>query len=258
MLFSENLNHWFKKRNNVLIQKLLDQLDWRIFLALSITFLWIGSGTYYLTVKIGWDDFFNQPLESLGGFLEGAFAPLAFLWLVIGFFLQQKELSKNTEVIQKQHIEMQKSAQHAAIQATSIQASVLHSQQQSFIRIYEMVRVTLGAVVGMLYMSSQGPRGAGLIDSEETVNLWAEMVRGDAEMFSRRFLFLNGSDKEDMCDLLYGTEIRASHSKNFVRQYSRLIDSAKECDPDGMLLDVIHGSAHGRLYVLMLEYQTKD
>ena len=242
----------------MLIQKWLDQLDWRIFLALSITFLWIGSGTYYLSVKIGWDEFFNQPLESLGGFLEGAFAPLAFLWLVIGFFLQQKELSKNTEVIQKQHIEMQKSAQHSAIQANSIQASVLHSQQQSFIRIYEMVRVALGTVVGMLYISSQGPGGVGLINSDEMVGLWAEMVNGDTEMFSRRFLFLNASDEENMYDLLFGTEIRASHSNNFVRQYARLIDAARDCDPDGMLLDAIHGSAHGRLYAVMLAHKKND
>ena len=41
---------------------------------------------------IGWDRFISQPADALGGFLEGAFAPLAFLWLVVGFFLQQRQL----------------------------------------------------------------------------------------------------------------------------------------------------------------------
>lgn len=238
-----------------MIQNRLNELDWRAFLALSITFFWLGSGTYYLSMYIGWSAFFEQPLESLGSFLEGAFAPLAFLWLVIGFFLQQKELSKNTAAIQQQHVEMQKSQEHAALQAKSIQASALHSQQQSFIRIYEMVRVTLGSVVGMLYMSSQGPNGSGLLDSDETRQLWSEMVNGDAEMFTRRFLFMNASGEEDMQDLLYGTEIRARHCDNFVRQYARLIEVAKDCDPDGMLLDAIYGSAHGRFYEILLEYK---
>ena len=236
----------------------LEELDWRAFLALSITFFWLGSGTYYLSTRIGWTTFLQQPLESLGSFLEGAFAPLAFLWLVIGFFLQQKALTKNTAAIQQQHVEMQKSAEHAAIQANSIQASALHSQQQSFIRIYEMVRETLGSVIGMLYLSSQGPRGEGVIDSDETRQLWSEMVNGDAEMFTRRFLFMNASGEHDMHDLFYGTEIRARHCDNFVRQYKRLIDQAKECDPDGMLLDAIYGSAHGRLYEILLEYKKRS
>jgi hypothetical protein len=240
-------------RENVLIPKRLSELDWRLFLALSLTFFWLGSGAYYLTAHIGWDEFSKQPLDTLGSFLEGAFAPLAFLWLVVGFFLQQKELSKNNEAMHQQHIEMQKSAQHAAIQTSSIQISVQHSQQQSFIRMYEMVRVTLGSVVGMLYISSQGPRGVGLIDSDKMSKLWSEMVNGDAEMFSRRFLLLSATDKEDMYDLLYGTEIRARHSNNFVRQYARLIDGAKKCDPEGMLTDAICDSAHGRLYEIMLE-----
>lgn len=241
----------------MLIQKWLSELDWRLILALSITFFWLGSGTYYLTMHIGWSAFFAQPLESLGSFLEGAFAPLAFLWLVVGFFLQQSELSKNTEAIQKQHVEMQKSAQHAAIQASSIKDSVKHSQQQSFIRIYEMVKISLGSVVGMLYISSQGPGGSGAIDSDEMRRLWAEMVNGDAEMFTRRFLFLNASDEHDMQDLLYGTDIRARHTHNFIRQYARLLEGARSCDTDGMLIDAIYGSAHGRLYEVMIEY-SKD
>ncbi len=237
----------------MLIQKRQIDLDWRSLLALTITFFWLGSGVYYLSANIGWNAFFNQPLESLGSFLEGAFAPLAFLWLVVGFFLQQKELSKNTKAIQQQHVEMQKSAQHAAIQARSIQASAEHSEQQSFIRIYEMVRVTLGSVVGMLYMSSQGPRGEGLINSDEMIEMWGTMVNGDAELFTRRFLFLNASEESDMQDLLFGTEIRARHSENFICQYARLIEGARKCDPDGMLTDAIIGSAHGRLYEILVK-----
>jgi hypothetical protein len=234
-----------------LIQKLLKNLDWRLVLATTITLFWLGFGIFYLAVYIGWSQFFEQPLDSLGSFLEGAFAPLAFLWLVVGYFLQQKELSENTIAIQKQHIEMQKSAEHAAVQAASMQTSVLHSQQQSFIRIYEMVRVSLGSIVGMLFISSQGQTGAALITNDEITNLWSDMMSGDVELFARRFLFISGGDEQDMQELLYGTEIRTRHSHNFIRQFGRIIENAKACDPDGMLLDAICNSAHGRLYEII-------
>lgn len=94
-----------------------------------------------------------------------------------------------------------------------------------------------------------------MIDSDEMRQLWSEMVNGDAEMFTRRFLWLNSSGEQDMQDLLFGTEIRACHSNNFLCQFARLLEGAKKCDPEGMLLDAIRGSAHGRLYDVMLEYK---
>lgn len=239
---------------HIVISKIIRQLDWRLFLAMSITTFWLGFGLFYLGIVIGWDQFFSQPLESLGSFLEGAFAPLAFLWLVVGYFLQQKELAKNTAVIQQQHTEMQKSANNAALQATSIQASALHTQQQTFMRIYEMVRESMGGILGMLFISSQGGQGAGLVDNDGIAELWVEQVRGDPEVFTRRFLFINAAGEQDMMDLFYGTEIRTSHTQNFIRQYSRILEAAKACDPDLMIADAITASAHGLLYRIMIDY----
>ncbi|MEH6559250.1 MAG: hypothetical protein V7459_15310 [Oceanicoccus sp.] len=237
-----------------MILKIIRLLDWRLFLAMSLTTFWLGFGLFYLGAIIGWDQFFSQPLESLGSFLEGAFAPLAFLWLVVGYFLQQKELSKNTAVIQKQHAEMQKSADNAALQATSIQASALHTQQTTFLSIYEMVRGSMGATLGMLFISSQGSDGTGLVDSDGMAELWAEQVRGDPEVFTRRFLFMNAAGEQDMMDLFYGTEIRTIHTRNFMRQYDRIVNAAKACDPDLMIADAITATGHGLLYRVMIVY----
>ncbi|MEM8498372.1 MAG: hypothetical protein AAF542_10150, partial [Pseudomonadota bacterium] len=52
-------------------------LDWRLFLAIAITIFWLLGGSYYISSTIGWSQFLSQPLEALGSFLEGAFAPLA-------------------------------------------------------------------------------------------------------------------------------------------------------------------------------------
>ena len=67
--------------------------DWRLAFGLGITAAWIVMGLLYIANVVGWLDFVRQSAPDLGGFLEGAFAPLAFLWLVIGFFLQQRQLS---------------------------------------------------------------------------------------------------------------------------------------------------------------------
>lgn len=229
--------------------------DWRILLALSLTTIWLGAGVIYIGDQIGWQEFYVQPLESLGSFLEGAFAPLAFLWLVVGYFLQQKELSKNTEAIQRQHEEMRKSSEQAELQAQAIQAYAMHTQQQTFMRVHEAVRESLGGLVGLLYISSQGATGSGAVTGDAIAALWAEMSRGDPEIFSRKFLQLTAADEVDVHDLFYGTEIRSRHATNFIRQFERLIEAAKACDAEGMIVDAVLGSAHGLLYNVMLQYR---
>ena len=61
-------------------------LDWRVAFGLTVTLIWISAGMTYLLAIVGWDNFIHLPTADLGSFLEGAFAPLAFLWLVIGIF----------------------------------------------------------------------------------------------------------------------------------------------------------------------------
>ena len=84
--------------------------------------------------------------------------------------------------------------------------------------------------------------------------LWSDMVKGDVELFVRRFLFINAAEEQDMGDLLFGTEIRRRHSTNYICQFARLIENANACDPDGMLTDAICDSAFGRLYEIMVQF----
>lgn len=230
------------------------KVDWRIFMAMGITALWLGYWIYYLSVSVGWVSFLNKPIESLGSFLEGAFAPLAFLWLVVGYFLQQHELSRNTDAINQQHIEMSKSLEHAAIQSRSLEESSCYTQQQTFIQTYALVRETLGSVAGMLFISSQGESGNGSLNLEDLSALWSRAATGDPETFSRQLLGLNIRNEQNISDLLFGTEIRDRHSRNFMRQFRRLIDQADKCDSQGMLSEAVRTSAHGLLYNLMEEH----
>ena len=71
--------------------------DWRIWFGVSLTTFWLIVLSLYVSNTVGWANIGNAPIETVGNFLEGAFAPLAFLWLVIGYFLQKKELMQNTD-----------------------------------------------------------------------------------------------------------------------------------------------------------------
>jgi len=76
-----------------------ERFDWRIWLGLVLTVAWLALGSAYISASIGWARVGSVDAATLGNFLEGAFAPLAFLWLVIGYFLQRKELEQKTEAL---------------------------------------------------------------------------------------------------------------------------------------------------------------
>ena len=104
---------------NKIIQFIRDR-DWRIWLGLAITVLWIAGGLLYLARVTETSPGQNFGLEAVGSFLEGAFAPLAFLWLVLGLFIQQRELANNTEALR--HTSEQSAKQTQAIAATEMNA----------------------------------------------------------------------------------------------------------------------------------------
>jgi hypothetical protein len=224
---------------------------------MGLTGLWIALGVHYIWMVVGWQRFLAQPADGIGGFLEGGFAPLAFLWLVIGFFLQQHGLNENTEAIRLQYEAMQRNAEHAEEQARAIRANEMHARQDTFMEIAEMVRRQLGGIAGMLYMSSQAEVPSGLMEGT-LGRMWSQLNLGDPEVFSRALLVLCFSppeDVSDVSDLFYATPIRTRHCENFIRIFERLLHEAEDCDSSGIIREAVEGSAHGNLYRRMLEYR---
>ena len=125
-----------------------ERRDWRLTFSLVLTVGWVALGVIYISRIVGWRDFASQNAPSLGSFLEGAFAPLAFLWLVVGFFLQQRQLQDNTATIQLQLEQMRRSAEQAEIQARAIAADELHSRQDTFLRARLLVANQLAMISG--------------------------------------------------------------------------------------------------------------
>jgi len=131
-----------------------ERFDWRIWLGLVLTVAWLALGSAYISASIGWARVGSLDAATLGNFLEGAFAPLAFLWLVIGYFLQRKELEQNTEALRAQSLEIQRTADQAIIHSERMVASERHAHQEAFLRLADTVGHQLGAISGLLFVSS--------------------------------------------------------------------------------------------------------
>lgn len=80
-------------------------MDNRAKLALAATFGWIVGAASL--AGMNWEAFNELKLNEAGDFLAGAFAPLAFLWLIVGYFQQGDELKQNTEALRLQAEELQ-------------------------------------------------------------------------------------------------------------------------------------------------------
>jgi hypothetical protein len=230
----------------------LASANWRIWLGLGLTASWLLLGTIYISSVIGWANFSFLPADQLGSFLEGAFAPLAFLWLVIGYFLQKKELQNNTQALLAQ-------SEQAVIQSEKLAASEMHARQEVFLQIARHVRDQLGTIGGLLFLSSQGAAGDGQVTADEMSRLFAQRAAQDPELFSRRLLEIHvqlGSSGTRQYDLFYGTQIRARHTNNFIFTFERLMRRAEEVDPDFIIRDSLTASSHGLCYRVAKRHQS--
>lgn len=224
--------------------------DWRIWLGLVLTILWIIGGIWYIGQVSETEPTQNFSLDAVGSFLEGAFAPLAFLWLVIGLFIQQRELANNTEAIRK-------SSEQSEKQTLAIAATEMNARQETFFKIAENVEHQLGGISGMLLMSSIGPAGSGRINREQMDDLFAQAAAGDCEVFARMFISMDFLEEGGLPELFLGTEIRRRHTRNFMRTFERLRRLAQNCDVDGIIEDSMMQNAFGLVYRRMRDQMPK-
>lgn len=214
--------------------------DWRIWFGLVVTVFWIGGGIWFVMLSAAQDPDQAFTLEAVGSFLEGAFAPLAFLWLVLGLFMQQRELTRNTEALAR-------TVEQSEKQTVAIAATEMNARQETFFKIAESVKHQLAGISGMLFMSGLGPVGSGRFSREEMDEFFRNSAGGDCEIFARQFMTVDYLEEGGLADLFYETEIRRKHTQNFRHTFSRLLRLAAGCDVDGIITDSLRQSAFGML-----------
>jgi len=172
----------------------------------------------------------------------------------VGFFLQQRQLENNTIMLSQQLEVMRQSAAQSEVQSRAIAADELHSRQDTFLRISEMVSEQLGMTSGWLYTSwaadigidaVKGPGGA--------LDIWRTQGAGDNGAFNRAIAQAIYIGQVKPAELFWGTPIRCGHTENFVQAFDRLLRLAERCDDEGVIADAIRGGTHGRIYRFMVE-----
>lgn len=217
-------------------------MDWRIAFGFVLTVAWISTGCVYLLGIVGWNNFVYLPTADIGSFLEGAFAPLAFLWLVIGHFMQQKEITANTKAIN--------------IQEQSARRLEVHSRQDSYFKLLNLVQEQLGVICAFHYFSICGPTGTGEMNGDEFSEQRASSSSGDNAWFVRKMIGLAVQDIDNpqwMHEIFMSTDIRIRHSDNFSKTFQKLLNAARAVDTDDMIVDALmQGSASGLFYRIIL------
>jgi len=212
-------------------------LDWRIVLGLVLSVLWLLCGALYMFIIGDPGAFLPHNAADLGSFLQGVFAPLAFLWLVLGHFLQQSEISANTRAIELQEINTRRLE--------------LLSRRDSFFKLQELVEEQLGTIAFYLYISSEGSTGAGRVSDAQIMEERRRMDQGDPALFMRHLIWLvlsAGEDIEAKRAYFWGTGIRARHTRNYLATFEKLLRLAADVDEEEIIVTAIRqGSAMGRL-----------
>jgi len=233
------------------VTKFITDRDWRIWFGLVVTFIWITGGLWFVITSVRADPDQSLTLGVIGNFLEGAFAPLAFLWLVLGLFMQQRELANNTEALKRTSDQSEK-------QTLAIAATEMNARQETFFKIADSVKHQLGGISGMLFASGLGPVGSNRYDRDEIADMFQKSANGDCEIFARQFLSMDFLEEGGLQSLMYETEIRQRHTRNYRRTYERLLELAKGCDVGGIIVDSLNQSAVGLLYQRTGVYMPDD
>ncbi|PHH38684.1 hypothetical protein [Pseudomonas putida] len=111
------------------------------------------------TVGFKFDKFLALDLNELGDFLAGAFGPIAFLWLVLGFLQQGRELRLSTHALQLQAEELKHSVEQQSIMADAAVRQIDAARQALELQVQEAERALIADFEVRPYLKTGGPKG---------------------------------------------------------------------------------------------------
>ena len=223
-----------------------------------------ASGIIITLAYIGGTLYLQQPLESLttlppselGDFLSGIFAPLAFLWLVIGYIQNNKSINQNNQSIQLQEKalklqteelknsvnEMKEANKTSAGQLESIKNNEKLNKRDLFFRYFEIQTQELNEISveisrrlkNTLYDGFRGKSSAtGYNDGHRSYFL---LITDCMNHFQN--LYLSETSTKNIND----EGLKAI--KSFLNKYSEIKKHAKAYDKDDELLSLVKDSIY--------------
>jgi hypothetical protein len=115
------------------------------------TAAWVGFVAWYIDRYEKWQSFSSMELSQFGDFFAGVSAPLAFWWLVLGYFQQGIELRQNVNVLKQQSIETANLVAQQKLQTDAIKANLALASDQSLIAKRNLFIVTAEPILAELH-----------------------------------------------------------------------------------------------------------
>lgn len=233
---------------------------WATTFGLSVTVLWFVSYIllYYIyTADNNIDgfikEFYSKPLNEQGDFLAGFFAPLAFLWLIIGYFMQSYEISLQRQEIKAQSEEMKHQRKEMETQAQAMEANARSAALNVFLiqskDIFKEMEVAAQAIYNMLV--ERVPHQS-IIERSEGLSPLAK-----ANLIIN-FIYQSYDDGKSLEKIfaVLRDDIAANNKSNYVTvycyNYYTLLKSAYKADEKGELVFYYHKSSAGRLNATLI------
>lgn len=202
---------------------------------------WLGLilTTVYLLLLLGvvlckgpsalWDLKFNE----LGDFAAGACAPLAFLWLVVGYRQQNIELVLNTDTLISQVEEMQQSVAQQTKQASSVASNEEHARRDTILKLVDIYMGRLAAHASVIAHYVMG------LGDEGVARGWSNYSGGDRDYFLR--VIMPGSyPKERLIGPLTEAMGRTNEVVDavhmYIETYDRFLNHIRPLDAEGKFL----------------------
>lgn len=138
------------------------------------TVIYIGIIVLVIAAKL--DELFELKLNELGDFLAGAFGPVGFLWLVLGFLQQGRELKLSSDALRLQADELKNSVEQQSIMASAALKQI-ESQSLAFdLQLQESER-QMSALFSFEFISDVGKSHSGIARLNVTnYGGWADHV----------------------------------------------------------------------------------
>ncbi|MEN9365732.1 MAG: hypothetical protein RL489_90 [Pseudomonadota bacterium] len=190
----------------------------RTRLGAVISLCWI-AGIAYLAIRDPAALAKMSPNEW-GDFLAGSFAPLAFLWLVLGYLQQGDELRLSTDALRLQAEELKNSVQQQR-ELVEVSRQQVESEREA-LAFERRLREDLSEPK----FSVLGGGGAFRGDGQSSYNITISNTGHDATAFSARINILESGWREIMSYPLFGKgasyTTRLEHPKPLEEGYSLL------------------------------------
>jgi hypothetical protein len=111
----------------------MDSGRMRVLIAWVVTGIWLLMAGSYIYAE--WSHIEGLNAIDIGALVSGVVMPLAFLWLIVGYFQQGEELRQNTEALRKQADQLEQQ-----IQGTKSLVLVAVRQTEATVRMVQLER----------------------------------------------------------------------------------------------------------------------